>query len=86
METRSSHYTTGHSSHSSSKDRKSLSRTLSNSDVGGYEKNDGSISDSAVSMSVTEGRKRRPSLGYKVAALVRLSKKSSSTSQLAATG
>ena len=65
---------------------RSLNRSLSNSDVVGYEKNDGSISDSAVSSSVTEGRKRRPSLGYKVAALVGLSRKSSSTSQLAATG
>ncbi len=63
-----------------------LNRSLSNSDVAGYEKNDGSISDSAVSSSVTEGRKRRPSLGYKVAALVGLSRKSNSTSQLAGQG
>ena len=63
-----------------------LNRSLSNSDVVGYEKNDGSISDSAVSTSVVQGRKRRPSLGYKVAALVGLSRKSSSTSQLSNTG
>ena len=68
----------------SSASRKSFSR--SNSDVAGYEKNDGSVSDSALSSSVTESRKRRPSLGYKVAALVGLSKKSSSTSQLAGQG
>ncbi len=72
---------------SASATRKSqLNRSLSNSDVAGYEKNDGSISDSAVSSSVTEGRKRRPSLGYKVAALVGLSRKSNSTSQLAGQG
>ncbi|ELU13906.1 hypothetical protein CAPTEDRAFT_224324 [Capitella teleta] len=59
-----------------------LNRSLSNSDVGTYEKTDGSISDSAISLSVTEGRKRRPSLGYKVKALVGLSRKSNSTSQL----
>ena len=66
--------------------RKPLNRSYSNSDVGGLEKNDGSISDSAVSSSVTDGRKRRPSIGYKVAALVGLSRKSRSTSQLTATG
>ena len=66
-----------------SKNKAPLNRSLSNSDVGGgIEKTDGSLSDSAVSSSVTEGRKRRPSLGYKVAALVGLSRKSSSTSQL----
>ena len=63
-----------------------LNRSLSNSDVSGFEKTDGSISDSAVSSSVTEGRKRRPSLGYKVAALVGLSRKSNSTSQLTGIG
>ena len=66
--------------------KKPLNRSLSNSDVAGYEKNDGSMSDSAVTSSLTEGRKRRPSLGYKVAALVGLSRRSSSTSQLSATG
>lgn len=59
-----------------------LNRSLSNSDVGSYEKNDGSISDSAISLSVTEGRRRRPSLGYKVKAIVGLARKSNSTSQL----
>ena len=63
-----------------------LNRSLSNSDVNTYEKTDGSISDSAISLSVTEGRKRRPSLGYKVKALVGLSRKSNSTSQLTGTG
>ncbi|CAH1774588.1 unnamed protein product [Owenia fusiformis] len=63
---------------------KPLNRSLSNSDV--YEKNDGSMSDSAVSSTITtDRRKRRPSLGYKVAALVGLSRKSSSTSQLGQT-
>ena len=71
----------------SSSSRKPFNRSLSNSDVAGYEKNDGSVSDSALSSSVTENRKsRRPSLGYKVAALVGLSKKSSSTSQLPGQG
>jgi len=46
------------------------------------EKNDGSVSDSALSVSITEGHRRRPSLGYKMAALVGLSRKSNSTSQL----
>ena len=76
----------GSSSQGSKNARAPLNRSLSNSDVGHYEKTDGSISDSAVSSSVTEGRKRRPSLGYKVAALVGLSRKSNSTSQLSATG
>ena len=77
----------GGSTPSSSASRKPFNRSLSNSDVAGYEKNDGSVSDSALSSSVTENRKsRRPSLGYKVAALVGLSKKSSSTSQLPGQG
>ena len=63
-----------------------LNRSFSNSDVVGYEKNDGSVSDSALSSSVTEGRKRRPSLGNKITALVKFSRKSSSTSQLSNTG
>lgn len=66
--------------------RKPLNRSLSNSDVAGYEKTDGSISDSAISSSQTERRKRRPSLGYKITALVGLSRKSSSTSQISASG
>ena len=70
-----------------SANKKPLNRSLSNSDVAGYEKNDGSISDSAVaSVVASDGRKRRPSIGYKVAALVGLSRRSSSTSQLSATG
>ncbi|KAL5014871.1 hypothetical protein ScPMuIL_009141 [Solemya velum] len=48
----------------------------------GYDKNDGSISDSALNASVTEGRKRRPSLSSKVANLVGLSRRSSSASML----
>ncbi|XP_064652466.1 regulating synaptic membrane exocytosis protein 2-like isoform X3 [Lineus longissimus] len=63
-----------------------FNRSLSNTDVGQYDKNDGSVSDSAVTSNVTEGRKRRPSIGYKVAALVGLSRRSSSTSQLGQTG
>lgn len=60
-----------------------LSRSMSQSDA---EKNDGSVSDSALSVSITEGHRRRPSLGYKMAALVGLSRKSNSTSQLSGGG
>ncbi|CAD5119973.1 DgyrCDS8559 [Dimorphilus gyrociliatus] len=68
-----------------------INRSQSNTDVirADMEKNDGSISDSAIASSKLAAptrphRKRRPSLGYKVAALVGLSsrKKSSSTSSL----
>ena len=76
----------GQSGAGSARAKKPPNRSLSNSDVAGYEKNDGSMSDSAVTSSLTEVRKRRPSLGYKVAALVGLSRRSSSTSQLSATG
>uniref|UniRef100_A0A0L8FII0 Regulating synaptic membrane exocytosis protein 2 n=1 Tax=Octopus bimaculoides TaxID=37653 RepID=A0A0L8FII0_OCTBM len=55
------------------------------SESSSFERNDGSISDSAVSSSVIEGRKRRPSLGHKVAAFVGLSRRSSSAVQLAET-
>ena len=53
------------------------------SESSSFERNDGSISDSAVSSSVIEGRKRRPSLGHKVAAFVGLSRRSSSAMHLA---
>ena len=65
--------------------RKQVTRSSSN-DSQGFEKNDGSVSDSAVSSSVTEGRKRRPSLGHKVASLVGLNRRSSSATQLAGRG
>lgn len=55
------------------------------SESSSFERNDGSISDSAVSSSVIEGRKRRPSLGHKVAAFVGLSRRSSSAMHLAET-
>ena len=49
----------------------------------GDERNDGSISDSAVSFSLTEARKkRRPSLGDKVASLVGFNRKSSSATHI----
>ncbi|XP_014673637.1 PREDICTED: regulating synaptic membrane exocytosis protein 2-like [Priapulus caudatus] len=60
-----------------------MNRSFSNSDVG-YEKTDGSLSDSAAGMT-TEGKQRRPSIGVKVASFVGLNRKSSSTSQLSAT-
>ncbi|KAI8764624.1 regulating synaptic membrane exocytosis protein 2 isoform X3, partial [Biomphalaria glabrata] len=56
------------------------------SDSQGFDQNDGSVSDSAVTTSVTEGRKRRPSIGHKMAALVGLNRRSSSASQLAGGG
>ena len=65
--------------------RKQVTRSASN-DSQGFEKTDGSVSDSAVSSSVTEGRKRRPSLGHKVASLVGLNRRSSSATQLAGRG
>jgi len=52
-------------------------------EFGVEERNDGSVSDSAVSFSLTEGRKkRRPSIGDKVASLVGFGRKSSSTTQI----
>ena len=79
---------TGHTSSRTPAPKTPLNRSLSNNDVAAEEKTDGSVSDSAVSASVTEGRshRRRPSLGYKVAALVGLSRKSNSTSQLSSGG
>ncbi|XP_025090828.1 regulating synaptic membrane exocytosis protein 2-like isoform X2 [Pomacea canaliculata] len=65
--------------------RKQVVRS-SSSESQSLEKTDGSVSDSAVSSSVTEGRKRRPSLGHKVASLVGLSRRSSSATQLAGRG
>ncbi|KAK7480085.1 hypothetical protein BaRGS_00028645 [Batillaria attramentaria] len=65
--------------------RKQVTRS-SSSDSTSFEKNDGSVSDSAVSSSVTEGRKRRPSFGHKVASLVGLNRRSSSATQLAGRG
>lgn len=63
-------------------DRKKATVETSITDIGAEDKNDGSISDSAVSSGVTERRKRQPTIGYKVAALVGLSRKSTSTSQI----
>ncbi|XP_067665964.1 regulating synaptic membrane exocytosis protein 2-like isoform X6 [Haliotis asinina] len=62
--------------------RQQAARSTAN-DSQNYDRNDGSMSDSAVSSSVTEGRKRRPSLGHKVASLVGLNRRSSSATQLA---
>lgn len=65
-------------------ERKKITTDTSNaSGIGGAEdKNDGSISDSAVSSSMIDRRKREPTIGHKVAALVGLSRKSTSTSQI----
>ncbi|KAK6167619.1 hypothetical protein SNE40_021600 [Patella caerulea] len=52
----------------------------------GLDQNDGSVSDSAISSSITEGRKRRPSLSNKVANFVGLKRRSSSANQLAEKG
>ncbi|MBN3308445.1 RIMS2 protein, partial [Amia calva] len=50
------------------------------------EKNDGSQSDTAVGTVGTGGKKRRSSIGAKMVAIVGLSRKSRSTSQLSQTG
>ena len=65
-----------------------LARSFSNTDVATFEKTDGSISDSAIASStiMTAERKRRPSIGYKVAAFVGFSRKNRSTTQLGTTG
>ncbi|XP_013421619.1 regulating synaptic membrane exocytosis protein 2-like isoform X2 [Lingula anatina] len=65
--------------------RRNVNRTQSSGDLNSSEQADGSMSDSAVSSGMTERRKRRPSIGVKMAALMGLSKKSSSASQLSAT-
>ncbi|XP_050389025.1 regulating synaptic membrane exocytosis protein 2 isoform X3 [Patella vulgata] len=58
----------------------------STSNEQGLDQNDGSVSDSAISSSITEGRKRRPSLSNKVANFVGLKRRSSSANQLAEKG
>lgn len=64
-------------------ERKKITTDTSNAGTGGAEdKNDGSISDSAVSSTMIDRRKREPTIGHKVAALVGLSRKSTSTSQI----
>lgn len=50
------------------------------------EKNDGSQSDTAVGTVGASGKKRRSSIGAKMVAIVGLSRKSRSTSQLSQTG
>jgi hypothetical protein len=65
--------------------RRAPPRSSSN-DSTGFEKTDGSQSDSAVSSSITEGRsKRRPSLSHKMASFVGLRRRSSSANQLGTT-
>ncbi|XP_043544366.1 regulating synaptic membrane exocytosis protein 1 isoform X10 [Chiloscyllium plagiosum] len=54
-------------------------------DMYSLEKNDGSQSDTAVGTVVTGGKKRRPSIGAKMVAIVGLSRRSRSTSQLSQT-
>jgi len=62
--------------------RRQPSRSAS-SDSPGFEKTDGSQSDSAVSSSITEGRsKQQPSLSHKMATFVGLRRGSSSANQL----
>ncbi|KAL4217596.1 regulating synaptic membrane exocytosis [Mactra antiquata] len=62
--------------------RRAPPRSSSN-DSTGFEKTDGSQSDSAVSSSITEGRsKRRPSLSHKIGTFVGLRRRSSSATQL----
>ena len=62
--------------------RRAPPRSSSN-DSTGFEKTDGSQSDSAVSSSITEGRsKRRPSISHKVASFVGIRRRSSSANQL----
>lgn len=64
--------------------RRQLNRSTSSNDMYLYEKNEGSISDSAAEPGF-DGKKRRGSIA-KVASLVGLSKKSSSTSNLSGSG
>ncbi|XP_055490876.1 regulating synaptic membrane exocytosis protein 2 isoform X1 [Leucoraja erinacea] len=54
-------------------------------DMYSIEKNDGSQSDTAVGTVVTGGKKRRSSIGAKMVAIVGLSRRSRSTSQLSQT-
>lgn len=55
-------------------------------DMCSLERNDGSQSDTAVGASGTSGQKRRSSIGAKMVAIVGLSRKSRSASQLSQTG
>lgn len=55
-------------------------------DMCNMEKTDGSQSDTAVSLVGTDDKKRRSSIGAKVSAIVGMSRKSRSTSQLSQTG
>lgn len=55
-------------------------------DMCNLEKTDGSQSDTAVSMVGTDDKKRRSSIGAKMQAMVGMSRKSRSTSQLSQTG
>ncbi|CAG2192916.1 unnamed protein product [Mytilus edulis] len=64
--------------------RQQVARSGSNDGQGGYEKSDGSLSDSALSAPVTEGRsRRRTSISNKMANFVNLPWKSNSATQLA---
>ena len=76
-----SEFTKGMEKKTTSIPRRQLQRN-SSSESQGDDKNDGSVSDSALSASVTEGRRRRPSLSHKVASLVGLPWRSSSASQI----
>lgn len=66
---------------------KSMTKSTSISgDMCSLEKNDGSQSDTAVGALGTSGKKRRSSIGAKMVAIVGLSRKSRSASQLSQTG
>ncbi|EDM16345.1 regulating synaptic membrane exocytosis 2, isoform CRA_e [Rattus norvegicus] len=66
---------------------KSMAKSTSISgDMCSLEKNDGSQSDTAVGALGTSGKKRRSSIGAKMVAIVGLSRKSRSASQLSQTG
>ena len=66
---------------------KSITKSTSISgDMCSLEKNDGSQSDTAVGALGTSGKKRRSSIGAKMVAIVGLSRKSRSASQLSQTG
>lgn len=66
---------------------KNLTKSTSISgDMCSLEKNDGSQSDTAVGALGTSGKKRRSSIGAKMVAIVGLSRKSRSASQLSQTG
>lgn len=66
---------------------KNLTKSTSISgDMCSLEKNDGSQSDTAVGTLGTSSKKRRSSIGAKMVAIVGLSRKSRSASQLSQTG